>query len=138
MTASGAVRDHHMLVLWLRTMEVVPFTEPGGSNDCAAFAARAVEKQTGRVIRVPGRGSAVAARRALKRMGGLEAAVTARLGPPIAPAHARRGDIAGVMDASGELVLMVVEGETLVGPGNRRTVRGAMTMAWSALGMPDG
>ncbi|MES3152949.1 hypothetical protein O6Y00_11155 [Sphingomonas faeni] len=73
--------------------------------------------------------------RALRRLGGMEAAVSARL-TAIAPALAQRGDIAGVPDDMLGLRLMVVEGETLVGPGdngNCRQKRNAMTHAWSGL-----
>lgn len=104
-------------------------------NDCARFAAAIVEAQTGkRPLKGLRWGSAAGARRVLERLGGMEAALDARL-RPVAPALAQRGDVAGVPDHALGLRLMIVEGVTLVGPGERglkREPRSAMTHAWSA------
>ncbi|QIG79994.1 DUF6950 family protein [Stakelama tenebrarum] len=106
------------------------------SNDCVRHAAAAVAAQFGTdpLRGVPRWRSATGAMRVLTRMGGMEAAVSARL-TPIAPAMAMRGDIAGVVCPKFGLLLMVVEGMTLVGPGETghvRAPRRAMAMAWSA------
>lgn len=128
------MRDHDALLAALSARATTPFD--WRRNDCVRYAAAAVKAQTGRN---PLRGikrwySAAGARRVLDSLGGMEAAVSARL-TPIAPAAAKRGDIAGVPDDALGLRLMVVEGETLVGPcgrGERREPRRAMTRAWSA------
>lgn len=107
-----------------------------GSRDCVAFAARAVRAQTG----VDPRGdlrwrSRRAARAIVLAEGGLEAAIDRRLAR-VAPARAQRGDIAAVRGAEFGIALMVVEGQTLVGPAHRgveRLPRSAMTMAWDAM-----
>jgi hypothetical protein len=113
-----------------------PFAWGSDGNDCVSFAAAIVKAQTG-VNRLGDLrwSSESAARRLLKRLGGLEKAMDARL-RRIAPAEAMRGDIAGVEDAELGLRLMIVEGPTLVGPstkGLRRLPRAAMSAAWSAV-----
>lgn len=127
------MRDVEALIAFIASREGVPFAWAG--NHCVAYAAAAVKAQTGvdplRRIRVT---SARGAAAVLDRMGGMEAAISTRL-RPIAPALARRGDIAGVADSEFGLRVMVVEGDTLVGPsptGNRRMDRAAMLRAWSA------
>lgn len=109
----------------------MPFEWGRKANDCVAFAGGAVRAQTGidplKGLRWTSQRSAM---RLLSRLGGLEAAVSSRLSP-VAPALARRGDIAGVVE-NGKLLLMVVEGALLVGPGQRRAPRAAMSLAWSA------
>lgn len=127
------MRDHDALIAFLADRDRMPFD--WRRNDCARFAAGAVRAQTGRnPLKGLRWGSAAGAARVLARLGSMEAAVSARL-RPIAPAAARRGDIAGVPDAVLGLSLLVVEGETLVGPGaqgTKRLARSAMTHAWSA------
>ena len=127
------MRDHDSLVRYLVEMAAVPFTEAGGDNDCGRFAAGAVQAQTGRnplgkLHWTTPRGAA----RMLRRHGGIEGLVTALLGPPIAPSQAQRGDIAGLPEGNFGLLLMVVEGAWLIGPGNTRAPRGAMVRAWRA------
>jgi len=112
-----------------------------GSNDCVRFAARAVRAQTGRnpLADVPRWRSRREAMAITDEMGGLIAALDARF-DRVAPAFAKRGDIAGIEDRLFGVRLMIVEGATLVGPGNRgleRLPREAMTMAWSAVGASD-
>lgn len=107
-------------------------------RDCVSFAGACVAAQTGYDPladlprwRTRAEGLAIAT-----ELGGLEAAVDARLGDRVAPALALRGDVAGLPDRLFGVRLMIVEGETLVGPGRRgleRLPRSAMTIAWSAV-----
>jgi hypothetical protein len=127
-------RDHHALADYLAAAADRPFE--WGTNDCVVFAADAVRAQTGAdpLKGLPNWRSKVGAARALKALGGLEAAVDGVL-TPVAPALARRGDISLVRQADQSLALMVVEGETLAGPGAngvRRAPRSAMMKAWCA------
>lgn len=130
------MRDHDALLALLRARAARPWRR---GDSCAAFAADAVRAQTGRDPMAGLRREARSKRgRAaiLRRFGGLEAAVTARLGDPIAPAAAARGDVA-LVETDGGALLAIVEGPTLVGPdatGLRRLPRGAMIKAWRADG----
>lgn len=112
----------------------MPFAWGSSANDCVSFAAAAAGAQTGvdHLVGLEWEDEA-GAYRALDVEGGLEAAMSKRL-RAIAPAMAQRGDVAGVMSGN-ELGLMIVEGETLVGPGPRglrRRRRAEMVCAWSA------
>ncbi len=103
---------------------------------CVSFAAAAVRAQTGvnPIADMPRWGSMRRAAELIDAEGGLVAAIDRRL-CRVAPAFAQRGDIAGVPDDMFGIRLMVVEGATLVGPGDtglERQPRSAMTMAWSA------
>ncbi len=128
------MRDHDGLLNFIESQSATPFDWL--RNDCARYAAGAIVAQ-GQANPLHGFGgwrSLQGAMRALRRAGGLEAAVSSRL-RRISPAMAQRGDIAGVPDETMGLRLMVVEGETLVGPGpngNHRSKRQAMTVAWSS------
>jgi len=66
-----------------------------GRHDCVTFAARAVLAVTGEdhLQGTPQWVNARAAARALQAMGGFEAAVSKRLGPPVSILQARRGDL---------------------------------------------
>lgn len=107
-------------------------------NDCAAFCLDAVEAQTG--VRVAPKLKWVTLRGVvaiIKRYGSLEAAFDAHF-ERIEPALAKRGDIGAVPDKDFGIHPMIVEGPTLVGPGdkgNRRVKRSAMVTAWSATGI---
>lgn len=80
-----------------RTVEAgaaVPFEF--GSQDCGRFAARCIDAMTGSTWAdelTRQYTNERTARRFLKRAGGIEAAVTARLGPPVAVLEATRGDV---------------------------------------------
>jgi hypothetical protein len=127
-------RDLEALLRLIEARQAVPFAW-GRPGDCVSFAAAAIHAQFGRDP--IGRHRWTTRRGALRvarRLGGIAAACDAQL-TPIAPAMAMRGDIAGVEDELLGIRLMVVEGETLVGPGEHglvRMQRAAMVRAWSA------
>ena len=128
------MRDLDALFVLLEERARRPFAWGRGRNDCAGFVLAAIAAQTGRdilptVTWTTRRGAA----RVLRRLGGLEAAFDARL-TPIAPAFARRGDVAAIVDERLGISVMIVEGTVLVGPGTRgltRLPRSAMIRAWS-------
>jgi hypothetical protein len=127
-------RDVAALIAAIETRSARRFRWQRG-RDCVSFAAACIEAQTGRdpLADLPAWRTRREARAIAGAQGGLEAAIDARL-PRIAPALARRGDIAGLPDRLFGVRLMVIEGETLVGPGERgleRLPRSAMVMAWS-------
>lgn len=104
-------------------------------RECVGFSGACIEAQTGYdpLAGLPHWRNRQEALSVAEAEGGLVAAIDARL-PRIAPALAKRGDIAGLPDDLFGVRLMVIEGETLVGPGMRgleRLPRTAMTMAWS-------
>ncbi|MEH6721947.1 MAG: hypothetical protein V7686_00325 [Qipengyuania sp.] len=104
-------------------------------NCCVRFVLGAVEAQFGRapVLPVSWR-TEVGAKRAIVRLGGIEAA-TDQLFRRIDPSAAQFGDIAGVLDDRGGFHVMLVEGQTLCSPGVRRLdrlPRREMIAAWSA------
>jgi len=132
-------RDAVALVAYLEAREGWTFghAKAARTQDCARWAAGAVEAQTGRnpLRRFAGRwGTTAGARRVIRRHGGMAAAVTEVL-TPVAVTAAKRGDIGLVgEDFDGQLV--VVEGDMVVGlaPGGgyRRLPRSALSRAWSA------
>jgi hypothetical protein len=134
-------RDIAALVAFLDGRQATPHAIGSSANDCVSFALGAAAAVTGeqRAAELEWH-SAVAARRLITRLGGLEAAFD-RYFVRTAPAMAMRGDIAGVADPELGIHPMVVEGLTLVGPGergNRRLPRSAMVAAWSVtLPRPD-
>lgn len=104
-------------------------------NCCARFVLGAVEAQFGTApkLRVTWDDER-SALRAIAKVGGLEAE-TSRLFTYIDPAFAQFGDLAGVDDPVGGFMLAIVEGQTLVAPGDTglvRRPRTAMRRAWSA------
>lgn len=107
-----------------------------GRHDCVCFARDAVKAQTGRDPMIGQHyrwRSERGAQRILAQLGGLKAAVDLVL-PPVPPAHAQRGDV-GMVEMPEGPILVVVEGETLVGVGKTRLIRlprHLMTNAWSA------
>ncbi len=127
-------RDHAALIALIDVRARRGFSWRRG-RDCVSFATLCAKVQTGTDLlaglpRWRNRRDAMAL---AKDLGGLEAALDARL-PRVPPALAKRGDIAGLPDPLLGVRLMVVEGETLVGPGKRgleRLPRSAMTTAWS-------
>lgn len=129
-------RDYAALTEVIDSGVRTPFAWDDTGIDCVRFADQAVEAQTGASklaelgLRWKGKAGAY---RVLKRLGGLEAAVDKALRPTPC-ALALRGDVAMVAGRDGP-ALMIVEGDSLVGPGERgqiRLPRAAMTKAWSA------
>lgn len=138
MASAKPTRDLGALIAFIDSRARMPHRFGRKANDCVGFVLDAVEAQTG--VRVAKRISWASARQGLKLLqgfGGVEAAFDAHF-ERIAPAQAMRGDIGGVADPDMGLHPMIVEGTMLVGPGdqgNRRMKRGAMTCAWSAVGL---
>lgn len=67
-----------------------------GSHDCFTFAADCVLAMTGEDKMAKRRGkykTELGANKMLKRIGGVEKAITGELGQPIEPAYAKRGDV---------------------------------------------
>lgn len=133
------IRNMDALLRFIEERQAVPFAWPQ-PFDCVSFAMGAVEAQCGwtPLRRQNGRRMTWRSRRGALRvvagLGGLEVALDARM-TSVAPAKARRGDVAGVADDLLGVRLMVVEGETLVSPGMRglkRVPRSQMIRAWSA------
>jgi hypothetical protein len=133
--SKNLARDLPALFAFLEARSAVPF-DWTGDNDCWAFAALAVKAQTG----VDPRGrlrwkTRVGALRLLKKEGGLVAAWDARLSQ-VPVALAARGDVAAVPDELLGFRALIVEGATLVGPGERglvRLPRNSAVFAWDAL-----
>lgn len=129
-------RDIPALLAFLASRAAMPHAWGRDANDCVAFCDGAVKAQGGEDKLGGLNWSTLAgALRVLKRLGGMEAAIDARFAR-IAPAKALRGDIAGVRDALFGIKPMLVEGDTLVSPGQRgfaRLPRAAMVTAWSAV-----
>ena len=128
------MRDLDRLHAFLSERDAEPFAWGDHANDCVSTAAAAIVAQGGRDFLAQMRWSTEdEAYAALDAAGGLEEAVSAHLSP-IAPASAKRGDI-GAITAGNGLILVVVEGETVVGPGPRRLrrlPRALLVTAWSA------
>jgi len=128
------MRDFEALVAFIEAQQGKPFAWGRGRNDCVSYGARAVKALTGRdrlrAIRQRWT-SASGARRALAAVGGLEAGMDS-LFERVSPSTAKRGDLGLAVMASGPS-LVVIEGETVVGPGatgNERLPRAALTAAW--------
>ena len=123
------MRDLDGLFAFLNERAATPFAWGRRANDCVAFAIGAVEAQglRARVGQVTWRTPAGAVR-AVKRQGGIVTAMDARFARvPIA--LAKRGDVAAMPDDRFGARLMVVEGVTLVGPGEAGVVREARASA---------
>lgn len=128
-------RNHEALIDFINSRQDVPYEWGRKANDCVSFVLDAVKAQNGR-----GRASElkwsseISAIRLIKRLGGLEAAFD-KYFQRIPPSKAMRGDIAGVPDEAFGIHPMIVEGDSLVAPGdrgNKRIPRRAMAVAWSA------
>jgi hypothetical protein len=129
-------RNVDALIAFFDSRQNAPHEIGRENNDCAGYALAAVEAQTGVKVAPNLKWSTTRGIAGLiKRYGSLEAAFDAHF-DRIAPAQAMRGDIGGVPDEQFGIHPMIVEGMTLVGPGdqgNRRLKRAAMTVAWSAI-----
>lgn len=105
-------------------------------RDCVSFALRCVDAQTGvdLLADIAPWSSRSEALTVARNLGGLRSALDRRM-DRVAPALAMRGDVAALPDRAFGVRLMVVEGATLVGPGERgqeRLPRNEMRLAWSA------
>lgn len=112
----------------------MPFAWGSDRNDCVSFAAAAVAAQTG-INPLGGLKwtDEASAYEALEAAGGIGEAVSSAL-VEIAPALAMRGDVGAIANGNG-LILVIVEGDTLAGPGPRglmRLPRRLMVKAWRA------
>jgi hypothetical protein len=129
-------RNIPALIAFLDSRQSVPHAIGREANDCVSFALAAAEAQLGIPMLPELRwNSRSAALRLLKRFGSLEAAFDAHF-ERVAPAFAKRGDIAGVEDADFGIHPMIVEGSLLVCPGdrgNRRGPRSMMVCAWDVM-----
>lgn len=107
-----------------------------GKNDCVTFAMDAVRAMTDAdpIADLRGRwATALGATRLLNKLGGIEAAATARFGAPKAPKFAQRGDVVLVRTA-GRDSLAVCTGVLAIGAGVESLERVPMTearMAWT-------
>lgn len=129
-----ATRNIAELLDFISSRKNVPYAWGRHKNDCVAFVLGAAKAQTGhdRATRLRWE-TEKKALRLIKKVGGLEK-VFDKYFKRIPPAQAMRGDIAGVADETFGIHPMIVEGERLVGPGekgNRHLPRKAMIMAWS-------
>lgn len=86
------------------------------AHDCVAFAAGAVRAVSTRAVELPPYQTARQAARLIAAAGGLPALVAARLGPPIPPASAQRGDLLLLHQRRADL-LAVCLGHLWAAPG---------------------
>lgn len=120
---------------YLRERRSHPFAWGRRANDCVSYAAGAVLALTGRdaLAGLPDWRSRRGAIRALAGVGGIEPALDG-LFPRVAISRAQRGDVALIAtEVAGDdaMLLAIVEGEILSGPGGVTLPRGAMLAAWS-------
>lgn len=119
------------LVAFIDARQAIPFA--WSHNDCATFAGDWVLEATG-VDPIPDFRKPygeISANRALRRLGGLGQAVSARLQEKPA-SFAMRGDI-GLVEIEGRASLVIVDGDTIVGPGPNgveRLHRSLLVRAW--------
>jgi len=130
-------RDIEALLRQIALRRAIPHSWKRGEC-CVSFAFACVEAQTGIdwLADIGWWTNWAEARRVARSIGGLKVALDDRL-TRIAPAFAQRGDVAGLPDKAFGVRLMIVEGATLVGPGERgleHLPRSAMRLAWSAVG----
>lgn len=131
------MRDFDAFIALLDARACTPFEWGPDKHDCFAFPGAAVEALTGdNPIARCGRSwsSARGAHAVLRRLGGVAAAVDTVLPRLESPAFAHRGDV-GMVEGDGRQMLVVFEGQTVVGAapqGLFRLPRSAVTVAWSA------
>lgn len=110
----------------------VPFV--WGPNDCAAFAADAVQAQTGADVLRELRGYRLNQRQALRRerdIGGLPAAIERAGLQPVLPTMAQRGDLV-LVQQSPRPVLAVCNGADAIAPGRNGLVHVPLSRAMKA------
>lgn len=115
----------------LREYHTRPF-DPA-SNNCAQFAAEWIWRATGERIELPPVTENMISREWLAEHGGLQALVTARLGPPLASTSlAMRGDV-GITESPLGDALCVVVGPTVAAPNRKGLIylrRSFLVTAW--------
>lgn len=119
----------HRLAVLAEARQHEPFE--WGPNDCAAFAADAVETQTGQDVLAELRGHRSTERQALRReraIGGIPAAIERAGLMPVAPALAQRGDLV-LIEQAPRPVLAVCLGDEAVAPGPSGLQRAPMSRA---------
>lgn len=101
-----------------------------GINDCALFAADAVEAITGQRLceELRGHKDARAALRTLRQAGGVRGVATRALGEPVSVLMARIGDVV-VIQAGKREALAVCNGGTAMAPGPHGVVHVSMAQA---------
>lgn len=119
------------LVAYIDARAAEPFA--WSVNDCATFAGDWVLEATGvdPIADFRNPYSEVSAGRALRRLGGIAKATSSRL-PEKPPAFAMRGDL-GLVEIEGRESLVIVDGDTVVGPGPNgveRLHRSLLVRAW--------
>jgi hypothetical protein len=127
------LRDYASYHRYMAERLVMPFAWGREANDCISHGAGAIIAQSGRdVLDGLNWDSAASAARLIRKHGGVEAMISARL-TPTPPAYAHRGDIGAIPgeDYLGGLAIVVIDGALLIGPGGMVARRSAMTMAWS-------
>lgn len=134
--ASEIARDYAALLQLIEDRMRAPLAWGKRANDCVSFQLASVLAQTGvdRMGELPDWSTERGAKRALAKLGGLEAAVDGVL-KSVPLALAMRGDV-GLIEADGVRSLVTIEGETLIGPGIDGLVRHprtALLRAWSAV-----
>lgn len=128
-------RDFEALERYLNDRAAMPFAWGSTANDCVSFYAGAAQAMAGvNLLHDLSWTTERGAERVIGRLGGFEAAISTRMSS-CAPAFAQRGDAAGVRDGRFGMLLMLVEGDMLVGPGDGRRLmrapRSAMIHAWT-------
>jgi hypothetical protein len=132
--------DHWPTALMTTVAAAQPRPFDWGVHDCVTFAADCVRAMTGAdpLADLPGWASARQALRVIHDLGGMEAALSARLGEPIAPAFAQRGDL-GLLhaDPAGDdmtgITVAVCMGDVWLAPGTdglERLPLAAVAKAW--------
>lgn len=102
------------LYAFMESRRVMPFA--WSSNDCATFAADAVEAVTGERLQIPQAGTPEAYARLVRDQGTLREMAGALLGDSIAPSYAQRGDVVLLMLDERE-TLGICVGAEIAGPG---------------------
>lgn len=125
-------RNVEKLLDFINSRQAVPYE--WGKNDCVTYVLGAVEAQTGKKVTKLKWHDSKSALGVLKRYKTLEHAFDLHF-KRIPPSMAKRGDIAGIADDVFGIHTGIVEGEKIVGPGdkgNKRFPRKVMICAWSA------
>lgn len=127
------IHDPGAAVAVIEARSSMPFAWGSDANDCISFYSAVCRAYCG-VDPISGLywSSEAEARDVIAGLGGFVAAIGSRM-KPVAPGFAKRFDAALVEMAEGP-VLMVVEGDMLVGPGHHRQIRlprRRMRLAWT-------